>query len=126
MQHFPDQTRVESKTIAQAERKRQHPLPDRHFEENPVHKMGGGVSHATAAARRAKSSTLARKGNDLVLAAVVTVNTQEAVGQDAALKEGSQLAFHEPGHVAIPPVLPLEDRADWYLVQGSKYLPGAE
>jgi len=53
------------------------------------------LGHATGPARRAKASAFAAEGDQLVVAAVVAAQPQEAVGQDAAFKEGVELVLHK-------------------------------
>jgi len=50
---------------------------------------------APRAARRAKAAPLATEGDELVVAAVAAVQSQEAVREDAALRERGELVVHE-------------------------------
>jgi len=65
--------------------------------------MGGGVGHAAAAAGGAEPASLAREGDEAIVAAGVAVNAQESMGEDAALEESAELPFDEvrQGTVAL-------------------------
>jgi len=53
------------------------------------------LCQATGPARRAKAAPLAADGNRLAVAAVVAAQAQEAVGEDAAFQEGTELVPHK-------------------------------
>ena len=53
------------------------------------------MRHASGPARRAKPAPLAAERDQFVVAAVATVQAQEAVGQDAAFEEGVELILDE-------------------------------
>ena len=56
------------------------------------------LGHAVAAATWAKAPALAREGDEAVEAAIVAVQAQEAVGEDAAAQEGMELLLDEARH----------------------------
>ena len=60
-----------------------------------VDQVGRSLGHTPGPARRAKASALAGEGDQLVIPAVATAQTQKAVGQDAALQEGVELVLHK-------------------------------
>ena len=100
-----DQGRVVGKAIAKGKRHRQHPLADRHFGKDSIHQMRGSIGHTPSAARRTEASAFAGIRHDPIQAANIAVHPQKTSGQDAAIKKGVQLPFHEPWHQ--PPAFPL-------------------
>ena len=60
-----------------------------------VHQVRRSLRHAPGTARRAKAAPFAAEGGQLVVAAVATAQTREAVRQDAAFEEGVELVFDE-------------------------------
>ena len=50
---------VKGHAVAERERERENPLANRDPGQHVIHEVGGSVGHATAAARRAKTSSLA-------------------------------------------------------------------
>ena len=60
-----------------------------------VHQARRSLRHAPGTARWAKAAPLATERDQFVVAAVATVQAQEAVGQDAAFEEGVELVFDE-------------------------------
>jgi hypothetical protein len=56
---------------------------------------------APRAARRAKAAPLATEGDELVVAAVAAVQSQEAVREDAALQERVELVLDAGWHLRI-------------------------
>ncbi len=85
--HGARELRVVGAAIAEGIGQRKHPLPNRDLGQNSVDQVRGGIDHPTSAARRAEAATLARECNQAVMAAVVAVETEEAVRQNAAAKE---------------------------------------
>ncbi len=72
--------------------------------DDVVHQVGGGLRHAPGPARGSKATALAAEGQQLVVAAILAAQAQEAVGQDAAFEEGVELVFDElrqPGTGAL-------------------------
>jgi hypothetical protein len=57
--------------------------------------MRRGLRHAPGPARGAKATALAAEGQQLVVAAILAAQAQEAVGQDAAFQEGVELVSDE-------------------------------
>ena len=96
--HLAREFRVVRTAIAKWVWKREHPLADRGFGQNAVDKVCRGVRHAVAAATWAKASAFAREGDEAVEAAIVAVQAQEAMGEDAAAQEGMELLLDEAGH----------------------------
>ncbi len=75
--------------------KREDPLADGHARQDPVDEVGGGIGHASAAARRAETASFARERDESVFAAVLATDPDEALCQDAAIEEGAKLFLHE-------------------------------
>jgi hypothetical protein len=94
-QDLGGQPRVVGHPVAQAEGKRKDPLPHRRFGQHAVHEVGGRVRHTPSPAGAAEAASLAGEGHQAVAAAGVTVDAQEAVGEDATLKEAPELPLHE-------------------------------
>ena len=88
---------------------RQHPLANRHLWQDSIDQVRGGIRHAAPAARGTEATALAREGHQAVVAALVAVQSQEAVGQDAAAKEGAKLLRDEAGRGLIPVARPREE-----------------
>jgi hypothetical protein len=96
--HLTCEFRVVGTAIAERVWKREHPLADRDFGQNAVDKVCRGVRHAVAATTWAKAPAFAREGDEAVEAAIVAVQAQEAMGEDAAAQEGMELLLDEVGH----------------------------
>jgi len=78
---------------AQRNRKRQHPLPDRHARDDLIDQVRGALRHAPRAARGAKPASLAGKRHQLLVGAISAAHAQKTVGQDAAFEKGLELVF---------------------------------
>ena len=85
---------------AKLERERENPLAHRHLGEDAVDEVGGGVGHASAAAR-ADASTLARKGDEEIVAARVAMEAEEALGEHAAREVGTEGLLDVPRQSAL-------------------------
>ena len=85
--HGAREPRVVGTPIAEWIGQREHPLPNRHLGQDSINQVRGGIRHAAPAARWAEATTLARERNQAVVATVVTVESEEAVREDAATKE---------------------------------------
>jgi microcompartment protein CcmK/EutM len=96
--HFAREFRVVRTAITERVWKREHPLADRDFGQNAVDEVCRGIGHAVAAATGAKAPAFARKGDEAIEAAIVAVQAQEAMGEDAASQEGVELLLDEAGH----------------------------
>jgi hypothetical protein len=72
-----------------------------------VYEVGCCLRHAPRTARRAKPAPLAAQCDQLVVAAVAAAQSQEAVGQDAALEEGVELILEELRQVGASSVFGL-------------------
>ncbi len=92
------ESRVVRTAITKRVWKREHPLADRDFGQNAVDQVCRGLRHAVAAATWAKAPAFAREGYEAVEAAIVAVQAQEAMGEDAAAQEGLELLLDEAGH----------------------------
>jgi hypothetical protein len=108
------ESRVVGTAITKRVWKREHPLADRDFGQNAVDEVRRRLpakqsfaciavatlplGHAVAAATWAKAPAFAREGDEAVEAAIVAVQAQEAMGEDAAAQEGMELLFDEAGH----------------------------
>jgi hypothetical protein len=91
--HLGEQPRVAGHGQPQRPRQRQHPLTHGHRGPQPRHLLGGGLAHATPAARRAHPASLARKRHQPVEATRLTARTPEAAGQHPAAQKGPQLGL---------------------------------
>ena len=69
-QHRREQLGVHGEEDAKPDRKRQHPLPDRHVRDDLIDQVRGALNHAPGAARGAKSATLAGKRDQLLMGAL--------------------------------------------------------
>ncbi len=83
---------------AQRERERENPLPDCYIGKHSIDEPSGGVGHATATAGRTEPASLATEADHPVLAAVIAVHSNEAVGQNATFEKTAQFAFDETRH----------------------------
>ena len=106
--------RVVGTAITERVGKREHPLADRDFGQNAVDEVCRGIpakqsfaciavaalplGHAVAAATGAKAPAFAREGDEAVEAAIIAVQAQEAMGEDAAAQEGMKFLLDEAGH----------------------------
>ena len=72
-QHLAGELRVVGTAIAKGVGERQHPLPDRDLWEDAIHQVRSGVRHAPSTAGGAEATSLAREGEQAVVAAVVAV-----------------------------------------------------
>jgi hypothetical protein len=93
LQHRRDQLGLHGQQHAQRDRQRQHPLPHRYVRDDMVHQVRGGLRHPPRTARGTEPAAFAAEGQQLVVAALAAAQPQEAVGQDAALEEGVELAL---------------------------------
>ncbi len=64
--------------------------------------MGGGVGHAASAAGGTEAAALAREGDKAIELAVVAVQAQEPVLEDAAAQVGAELLQDEAGDRLVP------------------------
>ena len=85
--HGARELRVVGTAVTEGIGQRKHPLPNRDLGQDSIDQVRGGICHSTSAAGRAETAALAREGNQAVMAAVVAVETEEAVRQNAAAKE---------------------------------------
>ena len=92
-QHRREQLGVRREQNTQRDRKRQHPLPDRHARDDLVDQDRGALGHAPRAARRAKPAPLAGKRHQLLVRAVRTAHAQKSVRQNTAFKKSLELIF---------------------------------
>jgi len=95
LQHGRHQLGLCGQQQAQRDGQRQNPLAHRHVGNDVVDQVRRRLRHAPGPARGAKAAPLAREGDQLVVAAVAAAQSQEAVGQDAALQEGVELILDE-------------------------------
>jgi len=79
-----EQFGVHREEAAQWDRKRQHPLANRHFGDDVIDQPGGGFRHSPRPARGANPAPLARKSHQLLVAALRAAHSQEAMRKDAA------------------------------------------
>jgi hypothetical protein len=76
-------------------------LADGYFREDAIDEVRGGVGHAPAAAGRTETTSLAREGDEAIVAAGVAVEPQEAVSKDSAPEVRAQLLLDEARRRAI-------------------------
>ena len=112
--HLARESRVVGTAIAERVGKREHPLADRDFGQDAVDEVCRGLpakqsfaciavatlplGYAVAAATWAKAPAFAREGDEAVEAAIIAVQAQEAMGEDAAAQEGMKFLLDEAGH----------------------------
>jgi hypothetical protein len=78
-------------------------LQDRNLGQHAVDEVGSGEeaklpsSHAPSATRRTEPTTLAGEGDEPIVTAVVAVDAQESMSQDATFEIGADLALDEAG-----------------------------
>ena len=77
--------------------------------DDVVHQVCRRLRHAPRTARWAKAAPLATEGDQLVVAAVTAAQSQEAVGQDAALEERVELVLDELRQIGACSVFGLRD-----------------
>lgn len=106
LQYVPDQGGIVSEPIAHGKGNRQHPLTDRHLGKNTIHQMRRRVGHPPPAARRTEPTTFAGIRHEPVQAAGIAVHPQKSPRQDAAIEEGAEFPFDEPGDQTVALTLP--------------------
>ena len=100
-------SRVPGTSIAQRIGQGQDPLADGYLRKNAVDEMGGCIRHSPPSTRRTEPSTLAREGDETVVAASIAVDAKKAVRKHAALDVGAELSLDEMCHRgAVPPRSP--------------------
>lgn len=88
--HRTRECRVVGTAVTERVGKREYPLADRNFGQDPIDEVRGGVRPAAAAAGGAEAAALVGEWDETIVAAVVAVKAQEAVGQNAAAQEGAE------------------------------------
>jgi len=78
-------------------RKREHPLTQRHARDHAVDQVGSALRHAPRPAGGAKPAPLARKRHQLLVCTPRAAQAQKPVGEDAAFEKGIELVFDEVG-----------------------------
>lgn len=101
LQHGCNQLGLCGQQQAQGDGQRQHPLAYRHMGDDVIHQVRRSLRHAPGSARWAEPAPLATERDELVVAAVAAVQSQEAVGQDAAFEEGVGLPLVKELHAKI-------------------------
>ena len=86
---------VPGQPIAQPERQREHPLPDRHVGQDGIHEVSGALDHTAPAAAGTEPSPLARERHQPLRAAAATPEAGEAAGEPAAPQEVAELILDE-------------------------------
>src|SRR5262245_8396672 len=71
------QFRIVGDPIVEIERQREHPLTNGNLWKDAVHQMRSGIGHSSSTTCRAPGSTLARKGQDKIVAAGVARQAQK-------------------------------------------------
>ena len=59
------------------------PLADGYAGQDPIHRVGGPLGHASPSTARAEATPLAGEGQQMIQPAAVTLEAGEALGQDA-------------------------------------------
>jgi hypothetical protein len=111
-EHFARELAIVRAAVAKRVRKCEHPLADRHRGEHAVDEVRRGVGHAATATRRAEAAALARERHEAVVATVVAVQAQEAVGEDAAAQEGADLLLDEVRRRPLAGSRPSQERLE--------------
>jgi hypothetical protein len=70
---------------------RKHPLSNSDFGKYFVHQVRGALGHSPAAAGRAESALLTRKCDEFFELTVLTLKSQEPMGQNPAFEKGLEL-----------------------------------
>jgi hypothetical protein len=65
-----------------------------------VHTESCGIGHSAPETARAESASLARKGDDAIVPAVLAPDAQETMGQDATAEVRLELIAHEGRQLA--------------------------
>ncbi len=100
-QHFARELRIVGAAVAECVGEREYPLANGHLGNHAIDEVGRGIGHAASAAGRAEAAPLAREGDEAVELAVVAVQAQESVGEDAAAQIGAELVLDEAGRRLI-------------------------
>ena len=85
---------------AQGKWKSQHPLPDRCFGEHMIDKMSGRFHHTPGTATGAESPALTAEGDQVLMAAAIALDPQEAMLQQPALQVILKLLSDEIRQIA--------------------------
>ncbi len=92
---FAGEASVVGTAVAERVGQRENPLADGDFRENAVDEARSGVGHSATSTRGAEATPLAREGDEVVLAAGVAAEPQEAVSQDPAPEVPAKLLLDE-------------------------------
>ena len=93
------------KVVAQALGQGQDPLAHRQRGQYMIDEVSGGLGHAPRVARGADGAALTGEGYQEVLSALPTTRPGKAIGQDATLQVGTQLALGVRRDALIFPVV---------------------
>jgi hypothetical protein len=99
---------VECGELSQLGREREHPLAHRDGREDAIDDVSGGVRHAAGSAARTETATLATEGDEQISAAVVAMESQEAVCEDAAREIAAERLLNvarQAARVILPGVI---------------------
>jgi len=96
-QHRTAEFVVIRQAVAKGDRKREHPLAHGSFGKDAIHKMGRGIGHPPARARRTESAAFTRKRDEPIIAAGLAAHAEKAPAEKAAVEEGLELALDEAG-----------------------------
>ena len=88
------QISIAMQEVAQPLRHCQHPLAHRQWRQDVIGEMGRRRHHAPAVARGADPATLAREGDQEVVAALSAAGAGDAMGKDAAVEVAAELPLH--------------------------------
>src|SRR2546429_1615055 len=86
--------------IAQAVRKREHPLAHGNVRQDVIDEVGGLLRHAAAAAARTKAASFARERHEALEGTALAPNAREASAERAARQELAELSLDEAGEPA--------------------------
>ena len=94
-QHRAAQRVIPGEAVAQAIRKRQHPLTDRYPRQHGVDKRGGAFGHPPSSTTRTEAASLTGEGHETLERAVCAPQPREPVAQYATGKKLAKLLLDE-------------------------------
>jgi hypothetical protein len=92
---FAREPRVVGAAVAECVGERENPLPHRRFRQHAIDQMCRRIRHATSTARWTEAAALARERDQAIVAALVAVESKEAVCENSTAKERARLLLDE-------------------------------
>jgi len=96
------------KVVARPLGQGQHPLAHWQRRQDMIDQVSGRFGHAPAGARGTDGAALAGEGDEEILSALPTTRPGEAIGRDATLEVGTQLALGRGRDALILPIVVTE------------------